>query len=77
VLKEFGGAQFSKFKMALVELAVENLAPVAANMQRILEDRAYIDKVLGDGAVRAGEIAKEHLRVVKDIVGFFQSRTIL
>jgi tryptophanyl-tRNA synthetase len=77
VLKEFGGAQFSKFKMALVELAVEKLAPVAANMQRILEDRAYIDKVLGDGAVRAGEIAKEHLRVVKDIVGFFQSRTIL
>jgi tryptophanyl-tRNA synthetase len=77
VLRDFGGGQFSKFKAALVELAVEKLAPVAGNMQRISEDRAYIDKVLSQGAARAGDIAKEHLRVVKDIVGFFQSKTIL
>jgi tryptophanyl-tRNA synthetase len=73
VLAEFGGAQFSKFKPALVELAVEKLAPVAIDMKRLSEDRSYIDKVLANGASRAREIAEDHLRVVKDIVGFIQS----
>jgi tryptophanyl-tRNA synthetase len=73
VLKEFGGAQFSKFKPALVELAVEKLAPIASEMKRISDDRAYIDEVLKDGGERANEIASKHLRVIKDIVGFLQS----
>jgi tryptophanyl-tRNA synthetase len=73
VLREFGGAQFSKFKNALVELAVEVLGPVGANMKRIAEDRAYIDKVLKDGSARARAIASTHLRDIKDIVGFIQS----
>jgi tryptophanyl-tRNA synthetase len=73
ILKEFGGAQFSKFKPALVELAVEKLAPIASDMKRISEDRAYIDEVLKDGGERANEIASKHLRVVKDIVGFLQT----
>jgi tryptophanyl-tRNA synthetase len=73
VLSEFGGAQFSKFKNALVDLAVEKLGPIGANMNRISEDRAYIDKVLRSGAERAGEIAAAHLRQVKDIVGFLRS----
>lgn len=73
VLKEFGGAQFSKFKTALVELSVEKLGPLGAEMKRINEDRAYIDKILANGAERAAEIATPHLRIVKDIVGFLQS----
>jgi tryptophanyl-tRNA synthetase len=73
VLKDFGGAQFSKFKTALVELAVEKLGPIGANMNRISDDRAYIDKVLKSGAERAREIASGHLRQIKDIVGFLRS----
>jgi tryptophanyl-tRNA synthetase len=72
VLKDFGGAQFSRFKGALVELAVEKLAPVAAEMKRLSEDRAYIDGVLRRGAERAAAMAEPHLRTVKDIVGFAQ-----
>ena len=74
VLKEFGGAQFSKFKTALIELSVEKLGPVAAKMKRISDDRAYIDGILKNGTERAREIASDHLRTVKDIVGFLQSR---
>lgn len=73
VLQEFGGGQFSKFKNALVEVAVEKLGPIGANMNRISEDRSYIDKVLRSGAERAREIASTHLRQIKDIVGFLQS----
>jgi len=73
VLKEFGGAHFSKFKGALVELAVGKLGPIGAEMKRLGQDRAYIDAVLRNGAERARAIAEPHLRTVKDIVGFLQS----
>ncbi len=73
VLRDFAGAQFSKFKPALVELAVEKLGPIGAEMKRLSEDRAYIDKVLKDGGERASTIAAGHLRVIKDIVGFLRN----
>ena len=72
VLSEFGSAPFSKFKTALVDLAVEVLGPIGAKMKRLSDDRAYIDKVLKNGADRARELASGHLRDIKDIVGFLQ-----
>jgi tryptophanyl-tRNA synthetase len=70
VLRDFGGAQFSAFKGALVELAVETLAPLGAEMKRLVSDPAEIDAVLADGAERAEAIAAPTLDAVKDIVGF-------
>lgn len=72
VLGEFGGGQFSTFKNALVELAVEKLGPIGAEMKRLTKDDAYVDAVLIDGANRARVIAAETLRAVRDIVGFVQ-----
>jgi tryptophanyl-tRNA synthetase len=70
VLQEFGGAQFSAFKNALVDLLVAKLAPINAEMRKLVADPAYIDSVLADGAVRAQAIAAETMKAVKDIVGF-------
>jgi tryptophanyl-tRNA synthetase len=70
VLKDFGGGQFSEFKAALVDLAVAKLGPIGAEMKRLVQDPAYIDSVLADGAGRARVIAAETMRAVKDIVGF-------
>ena len=70
VLREFGGAQFSSFKSALVDLAVEKLGPIGGEMKRLVADPAYIDQVLGDGSDRARAIAAETMKSVKDIVGF-------
>ncbi|HEV3184030.1 MAG TPA: tryptophan--tRNA ligase [Xanthobacteraceae bacterium] len=69
-LKDFGGAQFSTFKSALIELAVEKLGPVGAEMKRLTQDPAHIDAVLSDGAARAQVMAAETMKAVKDIVGF-------
>jgi tryptophanyl-tRNA synthetase len=69
ILKEFGGAQFSTFKSALVELAVTKLGPINAEMKRLMADPVYIDSVLAQGAARAQVIAAETMRAVKDIVG--------
>jgi tryptophanyl-tRNA synthetase len=70
VLNDFGGAQFSTFKAALIELAVAKLGPVGAEMKRLTQDPAQIDAVLADGAARAQTIAAETMKAVKDIVGF-------
>ncbi len=70
VLKEFGGAQFSAFKPALAELAVEKVSPIGDEMRRILKDPAEIDSILRDGAARARELAAPILAQAKDIIGF-------
>jgi tryptophanyl-tRNA synthetase len=70
VLREFGGAQFSTFKSALVDLAVHRLAPMAAEMKRLTAEPDHIDAILADGAGRAEAIASQTMNAVKDIIGF-------
>ncbi len=70
VLQAFGGANFSTFKTALVDLLVAKLAPIGAEMSRLAKDEAFIDGVLADGAARARAIAAPVVTAVKDIVGF-------
>jgi tryptophanyl-tRNA synthetase len=70
VLREHAGAQFSSFKPALADLAVEKLAPIAGEMRRLMADPGYIDKVLINGAERASAIAEKTMTGVKDVLGF-------
>ncbi len=72
VLNDFGGHQFSTFKPALADLAVQKLAPVADEMRRLMGDESYIDAVLKDGGERAGAIAQKTMRDVKSILGMLQ-----
>ena len=69
VIAEFGGQQFSVFKPALADLAVDKLAPIAAEMRRISADTTYVDGVLRDGAERAEVIAEATMKGVREIVG--------
>ena len=70
VLREFGGAEFSRFKPALADLAVAKLGPIGAEMRRLQADPGAIDAVLEDGAARAREIASPVMGDVKRIMGF-------
>jgi tryptophanyl-tRNA synthetase len=72
VLGQYGGAQFSTFKGALVDLAVDKLGPIGAEMKRLVADPGHIDRVLGDGAARAEAIARPNMDAVKDILGFIR-----
>ena len=74
VIAEHGGSQFGPFKAALSEVAVETLAPITKRMSGFLDDRAEIDRILGDGATRAAEIAEPILQKTYEIVGFVRSR---
>jgi tryptophanyl-tRNA synthetase len=73
VLGQFGNAQFSTFKAALIDLSVAKLGPIAAEMKRLLADPAAIDAVLAVGAARAQKLARATMNAVKDIVGFVRA----
>jgi len=72
IVGEFAGKQFSEFKAALTELAVEKLGPVGAEMQRLMKDPSHVDAVLRDGAARAAALAEPILTEVYRTVGFLK-----
>jgi tryptophanyl-tRNA synthetase len=74
VLRQHGGSQFSAFKTALVDVAVDKLAPLAGEMRRLVADPGHIDALLIEGADRARAIARPTVDAVKDIVGFVRRR---
>ncbi|MGE3622923.1 MAG: tryptophan--tRNA ligase [Bdellovibrionales bacterium] len=71
VLKEHAGSQFSKFKPALTELAVEKLAPITNTMRHLLADPAEIDRILTRGTERANDLTQKHMREVRELVGLW------
>ena len=74
VISEHAGAQFGSFKPLLADLAVEKLAPISAEMSRLMDDVTEIDRILGEGANRAAAIADPVIEEVLDIVGMVRSR---
>jgi len=71
VLDRFGGQGFGVFKPALVDLAVEHLAPVTARMRQLMADPLEIDRVLAEGAARARSIAEPIMDEVRRVIGFW------
>jgi tryptophanyl-tRNA synthetase len=71
VLAEWGGKGFGAFKPALAELAIAKLAPIAAEMRRLIADPAAIDAILRDGAERAAAIAAPVMADVRKTVGLW------
>ena len=74
VMAEVGGQQFGTFKPRLADLAVAKLSPISAEMSRLMQDPAEIDRILGQGAASADAIARPILQKTYDIVGMIRSR---
>ncbi|MBC7832718.1 MAG: tryptophan--tRNA ligase, partial [Hyphomicrobium sp.] len=68
-----GPSIYTGLKRALTEVAVERLAPIRAEIVRLMSDPAEIDRILADGSKRARAIAAPIFAEVKDVVGFVRS----
>ena len=73
VMTEYGGQGFGTFKPALADLAVSKLTPISAEMRRLMQDEAEIDRLLGQGAARAKALADPILDQTREIVGLIRS----
>ena len=69
-LKEFSGKQFSQFKVQLTDLIVEKISPISHEIQKLKNDKNYIDQVLEGGATKARQISEKKLLEIKEIIGF-------
>lgn len=76
VIEEFAGQGFGSFKPALADLAVAKLSPLNAEMTRLMQDPAEIDRILGQGAERAHALAEPVLQQTREIVGLIRSRGV-
>ncbi len=72
VLARFAGQGFGAFKPALAELMVETIAPIGAEMRRLMGDPAELDRILQGGAERAAAVADPILEETRRKVGFWR-----
>jgi tryptophanyl-tRNA synthetase len=71
-LGQFAGQNFSTFKEALSEVAVEALGRIGGEMRRLMADPGHIDAVLRRGAERAAAISMPVLREVQATTGLLR-----
>ena len=69
-LKEFGGKNFSEFKTSLSEQLIDKISPMEKEINKLLNDPGYLDKILLAGAEKANDIAENKVREMKKIIGF-------
>lgn len=72
VAERFSAQGFAAFKGELADLAVAKLAPINAEMRRLLAAPDHIDAVLRDGAERARAIAAPIVAEAQELVGFLR-----
>ena len=69
-INEFSGKNFSEFKEKLSSLVVDKISPLSTEINKLLKDESFIDKILSDGAEKADEIAYKKVKNIKKIIGF-------
>ena len=67
---EFAGKGYGDFKKTVADAVVEEIRTIQEEFKRIAADKAYVDKVIKEGAEKAAYIANKTLRKVKKKVGY-------
>jgi tryptophanyl-tRNA synthetase len=68
--RRYEGSGYGQFKKDLAQLVVDTLTPIRERTEKLLGDEEQLDRILAQGAVRAGEAAARTMEVVRDRVGF-------
>ena len=69
-IDEFAGKNFSEFKEKLSEIVVKEVNPISLKIKELLDDKAYLERILKDGYEKANEIASKKIKKIHEIVGF-------
>ena len=69
-IREFSRKNFSDFKEKLSSLIVEKIDPISREINRLLGDEKYLDKILLAGSEKANECATKKIKEMKKVIGF-------
>ena len=70
IVREFEGKGYGDFKLAVGEAVADGLAPIQAEFNRLMADKAYLESVMKQGAESASHIAYKTLAKVYRKLGF-------
>ena len=73
-INELQDIPFANFKSKLIELAVDTLAPISTEINKLLVDQNYIDETLTAGADKARNIAAPIVARTFEIIGLLPSK---
>ena len=68
--KEFAGKGYGDFKLAVGEACADGLAPVRAEFDRLMADKAFLETVMKNGAEEAAYYARKTMSKVRRKIGF-------
>jgi tryptophanyl-tRNA synthetase len=68
-LQDLAGKEYSLLKTKLAEILIAEITPVGKEIQKLLDDKSHLKKVLKKGSEKANIIAEENLKNIRDIVG--------
>ena len=57
--REFEGKGYGDFKLAVGEAVADELSPIKENYERIISDKAELERIFRDGDLRAEKVAKK------------------
>jgi len=69
-MMEFSGKNFSEFKEKLSQVIVEKITPVSTEINKLLNEKEYLDMILLKGYEKADKIASKKVKKIHEIVGF-------
>ena len=69
ILEEMAGKQYSFIKTKLAELLVAQICPIGKEINKLMNDKAYLLDILKKGSEKANIKAEENLKNIRDIVG--------
>ena len=70
VIKNYAGKDFSQFKKDLGDLASSKLAPISAEINKLMNDKDFLDSIINTGKEKAISVAEPVLKKVYEIIGF-------
>ncbi len=70
IVNEFEGVGYGVFKEAVADAVNSILTPLQGRIKELEQDKAYIDKIIGENAEKAQYFANKTLRKVQKKIGF-------
>ena len=71
--RQYEGKEFSLFKKDLADIIIEKINPIGKEINRLMDDKLYLDAILKDGKNKAIVEADSVLTKVYDVVGLKKS----
>jgi tryptophanyl-tRNA synthetase len=68
--RRYDGTGYGQLKKDLAQLVLDTFTPIRERTEKLLSEEDQLDRILAQGAARAGAVAAQTMAVVRDRVGF-------